>query len=322
MMKVYPSLESVPPPETASVVTIGNFDGVHRAHQRLISSVVETARAAGGSAVVVTFDPHPLRVLAPDLAPKSLTPFDVKARLIAALGVDSLLVLPFSRELSRLSPAHFVTAILVEGLHAATVIVGENFRFGHDQKGTTETLVKLGKQEGFEVEVLPMMECRGECVSSSRVRQLLSEGRVEHAARLLGRPFSNLGQVVAGIGVGRRQTVPTLNLSAVDEQTPKIGVYVTRTRTGETWRPSVTNVGHKPTFGNYPVTVESFLLDFSGEISEREMEVEYFFRLRDEMKFPSPAALKEQIARDAARAHRYFRLFHVLSNRPNKKVTA
>lgn len=314
-MRVFHSLESLPQPESASVVTIGNFDGVHLAHQRLITSVVETARAGGATAVVVTFEPHPLRVLAPDLAPKSLTPFDVKTRLIAELGVDTLLVLPFTLELSRVSPSQFVASILVEGLHAAAVNVGANFRFGHDQKGNTETLVKLGEQEGFEVEILPLMECRGECVSSSRIRQLLSEGRVEHAARLLGRPFSNLGPVVAGIGVGRRQTVPTLNLAPVDEQIPKIGVYVTRTRTGGTWRQSVTNIGHKPTFGNYPVTVESFLLDFSGEINEREMEVEYLIRLRDEIKFPSPAVLKEQIVHDAGRARRYFRLAHLLVGR-------
>lgn len=314
-MKVIHSLESLPAPEGPSVVTVGNFDGVHRAHQKLISSVVEAARAGGAPAVAVTFEPHPLRVLAPERAPKILTPLDVKARLIEALGVDTLLVLPFTRGLSRFPPAQFVRQILVEALGAAAVVVGPNFRFGHEQKGTTEALVEMAKQEGFRVEVLPMLEFRGEPVSSSRIRQALSEGRVERAARLLGRRFSNSGTVVAGIGVGRRETVPTLNLGPVEAQLPKIGVYVSRTRTGGTWRPSVTNVGHKPTFGNYPVTVESFLLDFSGEISEPEMEVEYLYRLRDEKKFSSPAALKAQIEHDAARARHYFRLARHFSNR-------
>ncbi|PYV14632.1 MAG: bifunctional riboflavin kinase/FMN adenylyltransferase [Acidobacteria bacterium] len=321
-MKVIRNLESLPAPERASVLTIGNFDGVHRAHQRLISSVVEAARAGGAAAVVVTFDPHPLRVLVPDRAPKMLTPFEVKASLIAALGVDILLVLPFTRELSRLSPSQFVSEILVEALHAAVVQVGPTFRFGHEQQGTVEALAQLGMQEGFQLDVLPMLKYRGEAVSSSRIRQMIEEGRVARAARLLGRPFSNSGKVVAGIGVGRSQTVPTLNLAPVEEQIPKIGVYVSRTGVGATWLPSVTNVGHKPTFGNYPVTVESFLLDFSGEIGEREMEVEYLYRLRDEMKFPSPAALKAQIGRDAARARRYFQLARFFSNRRDSQLTA
>ncbi len=297
------------------MVTVGNFDGVHRAHQKLLLSVVEAARAGGAAAVAVTFEPHPLRVLAPERAPKILTPLEVKTRLIAALGVDTLLVLPFTRELSRYSPAQFVRQILVEALHTAAVVVGPNFRFGHEQKGTTEVLVEMAKQEGFQVEVLPMLELRGEPVSSSRIRQVLSEGRVERAARLLGRRFSNSGKVVAGIGVGRRVTVPTLNLGPVEAQLPKIGVYVSRTRTGDSWRQSVTNVGHKPTFGNYPVTVESFLLDFSGEIGEHEMEVEYLYRLRDEKKFSSPGALKAQIEHDAARTRHYFSLARLLSNR-------
>jgi riboflavin kinase / FMN adenylyltransferase len=314
-MNVIHSLESLPVPTGPSVVTVGNFDGVHRAHQRLIGRVVEAARATGVASIAVTFEPHPLAVLAPTIAPKLLTPLELKCRLIAALGVDTLLALPFTSRFSRLSPAQFVRQILVEALGAATVVVGPNFRFGHEQMGTTEVLAQLAKQEGFRVEVLPMLQIRREPVSSSRIRHLLGKGHVERAARLLGRPFSNSGRIVAGIGVGRRETVPTLNLAPVEAQLPKIGVYVTRTRTGETSWPSVSNVGHKPTFGNYPVTVESFLLDFSGEVGEHEMEVEYLYRLRDEMKFPSPAALKAQIQHDAARARHYFRLTRLLSSR-------
>jgi riboflavin kinase/FMN adenylyltransferase len=298
-----------------SVVTIGNFDGVHLAHQKLLRKVVETARSMGATAIAVTFDPHPIRLLAPEHAPRLLTPLDRKAALVGALGIDVLVVLPFTRELARLSPVEFVRETLVRSLRARSVHVGPNFRFGYRQSGDVEILAELARQEQFRLDVLPTLVVRGERVSSTRIRELLSIGRVSLAARLLGRPFSACGPIVAGLGVGRKHTVPTLNLAPVEEQLPKIGVYVTRTRLGDSFHDSVTNVGHKPTFGEYRLTVETFLLGFSGDIPETEMEIEFLYRLRDEMKFQNPAILKVQIQEDARRSLKFFRLFRFFRGR-------
>ena len=307
-MRIIRNLADVSTAAQASVVTIGNFDGVHLAHQRLLRKVVETARAKKAAAVAVTFDPHPIKLLSPEHAPKLLTPLERKARLIEALGIELLLVLPFTKELARLSPVEFVRQILVRSLHTISVHVGPNFRFGYRQSGDVEVLGELARQEGFRLDVLPTLVVRGERASSTRIRELLSVGRVNLAGRLLGRAFSVYGPIVAGMGVGRKHTVPTLNLAPVEEQLPKIGVYVTRTRLGNTFHASVTNVGHKPTFGDHRLTVETFLLDFQGEVNESDMEIEFLYRLRDEMKFQNPAILKVQIQEDARRSLKFFRL--------------
>jgi riboflavin kinase/FMN adenylyltransferase len=293
----------------ACVVTIGNFDGVHIAHQKLLRQVVEAARARGTVAIAVTFEPHPIKLLAPEHAPKVLTPLERKAELIERLGVDLLVVLPFTKELARLSPLQFVRDILTGCLRATTVLVGPNFRFGYRQSGDIEVLRAVARQEGLQVQVLPEVDLRGERVSSTRIRELLSAGRVQIATRLLGRPFSNYGPIVSGLGVGHRHTVPTLNLAPVEEQLPKIGVYVTRTRLESTAHDSVTNVGLKPTFGdNHRLTVETYLLNFAGGVEQTDMEIEYLYRLRDEMKFQNPAILKAQIQDDARRSLKFFRL--------------
>jgi riboflavin kinase/FMN adenylyltransferase len=278
--------------------------------------------------VAVTFDPHPIKLLSPEHAPKLLTPLERKARLIEALGIELLVVLPFTKELARLSPVEFVRQILVRLLHTVSVHVGPNFRFGYRQSGDVEVLAELARQEGFRLDVLPTLVVRGERASSTRIRELLSVGRVNLAGRLLGRPFSVYGPIVAGMGVGRKHTVPTLNLAPVEEQLPKIGVYVTRTRLGNEFHSSVTNVGHKPTFGDHRLTVETFLLDFQGEVNESDMEIEFLYRLRDEMKFQNPAILKVQIQEDARRSLKFFRLLprftqhkadRVNSGRPSRR---
>lgn len=309
-MRVLHNLDELRPAPSAGVLTIGNFDGVHRAHQDLLARVVAVARDRGATAAAITFEPHPIKFLSPARAPKILTPFARKAQLIAASGIDLLVVLPFNRELAHLSPLDFVRNILVGPLHTVAIHVGPNFRFGYRQAGDVEILEELGRQEGFEVEVIPLLEVRGRRVSSTRIRELLVEGRVHVANRLLGRPFSVYGPIVAGMGVGHKHTVPTLNLAPVEEQLPKVGVYVTRTKVGENLFDSVTNVGHKPTFGdNQGLTVETFLLDFrGGEIREPDMEIEFLYRLRDEIKFQNPAILKVQIQEDARRSLKFFRL--------------
>ncbi|MBZ5516745.1 MAG: bifunctional riboflavin kinase/FAD synthetase [Acidobacteriia bacterium] len=320
-MRIIRGLGQLGGPRQQSAVTIGNFDGVHLAHQKLLRKIVATARSSSATAVAVTFDPHPIKLLAPEHAPRVLTPLDRKAKLIEVLGIDALVVLPFTRELARLSPLEFTRRILVGGLHVASVHVGPNFRFGYRQSGDPEILAELGRHEGFRVDVMPTLVIRGERVSSTRIRELLSLGRVSLAARLLGRPFSVDGSIVAGLGVGRKHTVPTLNLAPVEEQLPKIGVYVTRTRLGDTFHDSVTNVGYKPTFGKHRLTVETFLLSFSGEVAETEMEIEFLYRLRDEMKFQNPAILKVQIQEDARRSLKFFRLLRRIAQRRTTRLT-
>jgi riboflavin kinase / FMN adenylyltransferase len=299
----------------SSAVTIGNFDGVHLAHRTLLERVVRSAREVGGEAVVITFDPHPAKFLAPERAPNALTPLETKIALIEKEHADVLIVFRFNKELACLSPAEFVQRILVEKLGAVVVHVGSNFRFGHRRAGDTQTLLELGKQSGFRVETLPILKIRGEQVSSSRIRQLIAEGRVGIAGRMLGRAFSVAGPMVTGEGIGKKQTVPTLNMGPVEQQLPKDGVYVTRTRLGYKLHQSVTNVGRKPTFGPHPVTVESYLLDFSGNVNASNMEVEFLYRLRDEIKFPNPEALKKQIQNDVRRALKFFRLLKTLEGR-------
>ena len=307
-MRVISDLHKLGEPLAPCVVTIGNFDGVHLAHQTLLRRVVEVARPQGWGATAITFEPHPIKILSPDHAPKLLTTLERKIELIESMGIDLLVALPFTRELARQSPLEFVRHVLVRPLHASSVHVGPNFRFGYRQSGDTEILEELGKQEGFRVEVVPLLEVRGDRVSSTRIRELLAEGLVHKANRLLGRPFAARGPIVAGMGAGRKHTVPTLNLAPIEEQLPKVGVYVTHTLLGGVPYDSVTNVGFKPTFGDHRLTVETFLLGFSGQIDESAMEIKFLYRLRDEMKFQNPAILKVQIQEDARRALKFFRL--------------
>lgn len=311
-MRVIHNLAELREPLASSAVTIGNFDGVHLAHQELLRQVVRAARSMSATPTAITFDPHPTKILAPGRAPHLLTSLSQKTRLIEALGIELLLVLPFTREISLLSPGEFARDVLGGPLRPRQIFVGPNFRFGHHQSGDDQTLAELGRRAGFAVKVLPMLTLRRERVSSSRIRELLAAGRVTRAGRLLGRPYSSAGPIVPGSGVGRKQTVPTANLAPIEEQLPKGGVYVTRTQLGSVLHDSVTNVGTKPTFGEHRLTVECFLLNFSGVITETAMEVEYLYRLRDEMKFPDAAALKLQIQKDAARSIRLFRLLHRL----------
>jgi riboflavin kinase/FMN adenylyltransferase len=319
-MQIIHDLRQLPKPRP-SVVTIGNFDGVHLAHQRLLRRVVETARPLGASATAITFEPHPIKFLSPEHAFRLLTPLARKTRLIENLGIDLLVVLPFTRELAHLSPLEFVRRILIGALRTVFVHVGPNFRFGYRQSGDVEVLAELVRQEGVQLGVLPTLAVRGQLVSSTRIRELLSTGRVDLAGRLLGRPFSVSGPIVAGFGVGHKHTVPTLNLAPGEEQVPKIGVYVTRTRLGEAVHNSVTNVGYKPTFGDHRLSVETHLLDFAGEVKETSVEIEFLYRLRDEMKFHSPAILKAQIQEDARRALKFFRLFKFAAQRRSQPVT-
>lgn len=292
-----------------SALTIGNFDGVHAGHREILRRVVELARERGWKPSVLTFDPHPVRIVAPERAPRLLTTPEERARLMREAGIEQVLILPFTRELAGFSPERFVREIVVERLEARAVLVGDNFRFGHEHAGDTRLLEELGRREGFLVEAVPPIRMRGRAVSSSEVRRLIEAGNVALAARLLARPCALAGEVAPGQGIGSKQTVPTLNLATAAEVLPARGVYITRTTdtvAGRRWN-SVTNIGTRPTFGGDSVTVETFLLDPLEGASPRAIRVEFLRRLREERRFEDAAALKRQILRDAGRAQTYFR---------------
>jgi riboflavin kinase / FMN adenylyltransferase len=309
-MQTFHHLDDVPGDLGPTLVSVGNFDGVHRAHQHVIDEIVQRAKAENAQSVVVTFEPHPIRILRPDHNFKLLTPLPEKLCLLEATGVDVVLLLPFSRDLSLMTPHQFAHEILKKRLHALEVHEGYNFHFGHKAEGNIEVLRELGQEMGFAVHDYPEMRLRGESVSSSHIRRLLSEGRVSRARHLLARPFSILSTPGRGRGYGSKYTVPTINLARYEELVPKDGVYITRTRVGDECFDSVTNVGNRPTFGSDSFAIESHLLNFHPLKLSAETEVELHFldRLRDEIKFPSVEALKEQIGRDVAKAQRYFNL--------------
>jgi riboflavin kinase / FMN adenylyltransferase len=275
--------------------------------------VVERARAENLLATVVTFDPHPLRVLRPDEAPLLLLTLEQRLAEIERLGIDAVLVLRFDAELARLSPREFVEQIVVGTLRTKAILVGENFRFGHRGAGDVGLLREFGRAFGFEVECIDPVVCREEVVSSSAIRRAVCEGRLIDAGRFMGRPFSLAGEIVAGSGLGRKLVVPTLNLRSSQELTPRMGVYATEVFVdGRKYR-AVTNVGLRPTFSGKALSVESFLFDFDEEITSGLLEVRFFSRLRDEMKFDGPETLRAQILLDAARGRRFFRLLDRLT---------
>ena len=291
-----------------SVLAIGNFDGIHLGHQAILKAAVRRAGETHDVATALTFDPSPRKVLRPESAPPRVATNTQRMEYFGALQLEAAVVLPFTLELARLSPEEFVEQILVRGLHVRTVLVGENFRFGHKQAGDVNLLRELGARHGFEVEVIPPVAYEGEVVSSTVIRREIAAGNVTHAARLLGRPFVLTGEVVSGTGTGRRFTFPTLNLKPEQELLPARGVYITRTLLeGETKsRRSVTNIGVRPTFNGSGVSVETHLLDYSREVSAKRIEVQFWKRLREEKKFAGPEELRAQIARDIAAANRFF----------------
>jgi riboflavin kinase/FMN adenylyltransferase len=287
-------------------VTIGNFDGVHAGHREILRRVSAIASERAIVPVVLTFDPHPARVLAPQRAPKLITTIDQRLRRAESEGVQAALLLPFSAEIARLSPEEFARDVLTNALHAKLVIVGEDFRFGYKQAGDIAMLRTLGERFGFEVESARAILQRGERISSTAIRLLIEAGNVSRACRMLGEPFALEGKVVPGQGIGKKQTVPTLNLAPENELLPKHGVYVTRTRdlvSANQWR-SVTNVGYRPTFDGENLTIETFLLDpLTTETPER-IEVSFLHYIREEKKFDTPELLRAQIMKDVGFANR------------------
>ncbi len=291
-------------------LTIGNFDGLHAGHRRIMSRVVETARRNGWTATVLTFNPHPTRVVAPAKSPKLMTTPEQRAELMRETGIDEVVVMPFTEDLSRLTPEEFVRRILREQLDARAVLVGANFRFGAQHSGDVDTLRRLGEQYGFTTEIIQEVKRHGRVVSSSSIRHILEKGDVALADRLLEHTYVIEGLIVAGRGVGSRQTVPTLNLATDAELVPPSGVYITRTVDPDSSRrwESITNIGFRPTFGDSTEqTIETFLLSELDGPTPRRIRLEFLRRVRPERKFASPEELKGQILKDVARARAYFR---------------
>lgn len=299
--------QKVPWPSPA--VAVGNFDGVHRGHQALVAAALDEARARRGTAAVLTFDPHPARVLQPERAPRALMTLDQKAEALAAAGVDHVAVLEFTLGLAARTAAEFAREVLVGSLGAHTIVVGANFRFGRARAGDVAALIALGTELGFSVYVVPPVLHGGRPVSSTRVRDAVEAGEMGEAAALLGRPYQVDGSIVRGDGRGRTLGFPTANMDVLNETLPGRGVYACWSSVeGVAERvPAAVNVGLRPTFGGRETTVEAHLLDFSGDLYGRRIRLSFAERLRGEVKFAGPDALRAQIEADVARARSVLR---------------
>jgi riboflavin kinase / FMN adenylyltransferase len=316
-VQVFRSIAEVPAGFGTSVAAIGNFDGVHRGHREILAAVVDEAHATGARAVAITFDPHPEQYLRPQQAPLLMTPMAERLRLLAETGVDAVAVLPFNAALAELPAREFARTALAGALGVRALHEGHSFRFGRGAEAGIAELKVLGAEFGFVVRVHDAVRVHGLEVSSTAVRALVAAGDMRRARWMLCRPFGVVSTQARGRGIGTRLLVPTVNLAAYDGLLPGFGVYVTRLTVNGRAFQSVTNVGNRPTFGEASFAVESHILDFEPiEMDETTpVELEFLLRLRGEMTWPSPEALKAQIFKDVARAKRYFRLMPLFAAR-------
>ncbi|MDX1981460.1 MAG: bifunctional riboflavin kinase/FAD synthetase [Bryobacteraceae bacterium] len=308
-MRIFRNLEEAGGHFGPCALTIGNFDGCHIGHQSIFRQVKAAASENGWKAAVLTFDPHPAKIVAPARAPKLLSTVGQRTRWMAGCGIEEVMILPFNSEVAALDPSAFVSNILSGALRARAVMVGDNFRFGHNQAGDVALLAALGERFGFQSKSMHALRLRGTVVSSSEIRRRLACGDVSGAARMLGRFYFLEGVVIRGHGIGAKQTVPTLNLDTAAEVLPGNGVYVTRTFDLEAERmwPSITNIGHRPTFGGDALAIETFLLSRLDSDPPVRLRVEFTHRLRDERKFDNAALLRLQILKDVERARAWHR---------------
>lgn len=291
---------------TRPVLALGNFDGLHRGHQKIVERVKRGAAEHGGTPVAMTFDPHPPRIVRPDKAPPLLMTTSQRLEALHRAGIACVAVVRFTEELSRWDPETFVLRVLVGWLHVSEVWVGANFLFGHDRGGTFNLLRTLGQQHGFRADKIDPVRYKDFVVSSTRVRRLVSEGRVDEAAALLGRHYTVAGEVVEGRQRGRELGFPTANIETANELVPMLGVYATTMTVDGVVYPAITNVGVRPTFGETTVTIEAHLLGYSGNLYGRAVQVGFVQRLRDERRFESLDALRDQIRADQGQAERLF----------------
>jgi len=305
-MRILRGLASYPPDLRPCVTALGAFDGIHLGHALLIATAVERGRALGLPSVVCTFDPHPASVLWPERAPLPIATLDDNLERMKGLGADAVLIIPFTLEFSRMEADAFVDEVLVRMLGAREVVVGFNHTFGHDARGTAALLAELGPRHGFAARVLPPLRLQGQTVSSGAIRQLLEAGDAARATELLGHPYTITGTVLRGAGRGRTLGFPTANLKPDRPLALAPGVYVARASWDAAVADAVVNVGYRPTFGENQYWIEAYLLDFSGDLYDRTLRIEFLDRIRPEMKFSGVDALKAQVMADieAARTRR------------------
>ena len=290
-----------------TLLTLGVFDGLHLGHQLIMRTVVERARALGAVPTVITFDPHPRAVLHPESAPPLLQTFDQKIEGFGVLGIEQTIVVRFTKAFASISAEHFLRDVVMDRLHAREVYLGKGFAFGHNREGNIELLKRLGSELGFVAGEVPEVRLRDQRVSSSRIRELLARGHVNLARRMLGRPYGVEGRVERGSERGHKLGFPTANLHPRNRVIPRNGVYVTGTLIDGQWRRSVTNIGLRPTFGDASEpSVETFVLNWDGDLYGDVVRVRFLYRLRAERKFGSVDELKQQIAKDVSRAESYF----------------
>jgi riboflavin kinase/FMN adenylyltransferase len=290
-----------------TVLTLGVFDGLHLGHQLIMQTVVQGARAIGAVPTVITFEPHPRAVLHPESAPPLLQTFDQKIEALGVLGIEQTIVIHFDQAFAQIRAQDFLSDVVVDRLHAREVYLGRGFAFGHEREGNIELLRQVSERLGFRADEVPEVRLRGRRVSSSRIRELLQLGQVNLARRMLGRPYGVEGRVVRGDERGAQLGFPTANLHPQNRVIPRGGVYVTATLIDGQWRRSVTNIGTRPTFDTGTRTsVETFIIDWSGDLYGDVVRVRFLHRLRNEKKFASVDELKTQIKCDVARAQKYF----------------
>jgi riboflavin kinase/FMN adenylyltransferase len=295
----------------SSIVTLGNFDGIHLGHQALIRGAVADSKRIGAPSVVLTFEPHPLRVLAPERAPKMLLSHKDKMQLLQSFGVDVVIVQHFDLAFAKLSAEQFVREFVVDRLKANRIWVGKDLRFGQGRKGRVEDLIHWGSALGFKVSVVEPILVNGVRVSSSQIRQLIADGRVHEVEPMLGRYHFVSGRVSAGHHRGKDLGFPTANISARTEVLPSDGIYATLFHLGQNTLPSVSSVGLNPTFGVGPRTVESFILNFNSDIYGEAVKLSFVRKIRDEKKFSAVADLVGQIREDVKSAEMIFRALNL-----------
>ena len=312
-MKVYNGIENYPEGSSSVVATIGNYDGLHLGHQAILESMAQAAQRKKLTSLVITFSPHPLVVVAPEHKPRLLQTRRQSLESFEAAGLDAVLILRFDRALASLSGEAFFSEVLVGPVRFDEIHVGDNFRFGKDRRGNVELLTQIGKKRRFGVVGVPQIRVDELVISSSAIRGVVEDGKVELVRKMLGRPFAVVGEVVEGEGRGRLLQFPTANLEIENEMIPRRGVYVTETVVLATRHASVTNVGVRPTYGGTSLTVETHILDYSADLYGERAEVRFLARLRDEERFSGPEALADQIARDRAAAVAYFQNLQITS---------
>jgi riboflavin kinase / FMN adenylyltransferase len=301
-MQIVRGLESFPPDSAPSAVALGAFDGIHLGHRAILGTAVTQARHDKLRALACTFDRHPMEVLQPDRAPLPITTLEERLELIAETGIDTTMVIPFTPAVAGIEAQTFVRDVLVGTLKAREIVVGFNHRFGRGARGDAKLLEALAATLGFRAHIVPALLVDGVAVSSSEIRAALQRGDLPDAARLLGRPYSIRGEVVRGAGRGRTLGFPTANVKTDRPLGLPVGVYVCRLTVGGRQHQAVVNVGFRPTFGETELAVEAHVLDFTGDLYDERVTLIFVRRLREERKFPSVDALREQIALDVAAA--------------------